>query len=133
MYSLTVTEPVMIAHSLRGDVFGPAQRLHGATYEVELTLHCQQLSADGIVADIGMLSVLLKEILAPWNLQNLDDLADFSRENSTTEILAFRVHQQTSALIRQNRFGTDMPRRINEISVLLRESSRAWAGYRGPL
>ena len=91
MFCLTVRDHIMIAHSFRGEVFGPAQRLHGATFVVDLELRRADLDADGIVADIGLVSELLKSVLEPLNYRNLDELPEFAGRNTTTEVLAREI------------------------------------------
>jgi 6-pyruvoyl-tetrahydropterin synthase len=131
MYSVTVRDTMMIAHSLRGDVFGPAQRLHGATYVVEITLFRADLDADGIVADIGRATVLLGDVLAPYTYRNLDDLAEFSGRNTTTEILAKTIFDRYADGVRAGRLDGDTDRAIASIAVTLRETPDAWARYEG--
>src|SRR5436190_15706975 len=92
MYVVGVSDHIMVAHSLRGETFGPAQRLHGATYEVRVEILAPQLDADGIVFDIGLLRTVLRDTLAPLNLQNLDDLPAFAGQNTTTEFLCHWIH-----------------------------------------
>src|ERR1700748_3314517 len=88
MFSVTVRDHMMIAHSLRGDVFGPAQRLHGATYVVDATFRRPDLDADGIVVDIGRATAQLAEVLAEFDYRNLDDVPEFAGLNTSTELLA---------------------------------------------
>src|SRR3712207_1241050 len=99
MYAVGVSDHIMIAHSLRGDVFGPAQRLHGATYEVRVEVRAPDLDADGIVVDIGRLRDALAQALGPLAYRNLDDLPDFARRNSTTEILCAHIHRTLARLL----------------------------------
>jgi 6-pyruvoyl-tetrahydropterin synthase len=131
MYSVTVRDNMMIAHSLRGDVFGPAQRLHGATYVVEITLFRPDLDADGIVADIGRATVLLRDVLARYTYRNLDDLVEFSGRNTTTEILAKTIFDHYADGVRAGRLDGDSARAIASIAVTLRETPYAWARYEG--
>ena len=133
MFSVTVTNSIMIAHSLDGEVFGPAQRLHGATYVVEVTLRRQAVDADGIVADIGRASDLLEEILAPLAYRNLDDLPQFAGLNTTTEVLAKTLHRAYAAGIRDGRLAGDTMIAIESLKVCLREKPDAWATYDGPV
>jgi len=131
MYSLTVRDSIMIAHSFKGDVFGPAQALHGATFVVEMTLRRPEIDADGLVADIGLASRLLKAVLAPLNYANLDDLPEFAGINTTTEFLAGEIHRRISAALRAGELGipaTTFP----SLRVRLRESPVAWADYDAP-
>ena len=125
MFTVGVSDHIMIAHSLRGETFGPAQRLHGATYEVRVEILAPQVDADGIVADIGLLRTVLRETLGPLDLQNLDDLPQFASANTTTEFLCQWVH---TALAR--RLG---PRPEAGLRVTLVESPNAWAAYEAPL
>jgi 6-pyruvoyl-tetrahydropterin synthase len=131
MYSVTVRDNMMIAHSLRGDVFGPAQRLHGATYVVEVTLFRADLDADGIVADIGRAAALLGDILAPYAYRNLDELAEFAGRNTTTEILARAIFEHYAEGVRAGRLDGDAGRAIESLAVTLRENPDAWACYEG--
>src|SRR3546814_17046960 len=105
MYSLTVRDSIMVAHSFRGAVFGPAQGLHGATFVVELTFRRRDIDADGLVADIGAASVLLKSVLSPLNYANLDTIPEFAGINTTTEFLAGAIPRRGSAALRAGRPG----------------------------
>ncbi len=133
MFSVTVSDSVMIAHSLKGDVFGPAQRLHGATFVIEVTLRRAALDENGIVADIGRATTLLTEILEPYAYRNLDDLAEFKGRNSTTEVLAKEIHDRYADGIRAGRLDGDAHETIVSLGVILREKPDAWAGYDAPL
>jgi 6-pyruvoyl-tetrahydropterin synthase len=115
----------MVAHSLRGEVFGPAQRLHGATYEVRVELSAPRLDANGIVVDIGLLREALRATLEPLNYRNLDELPEFAERISTTEVLCEHVHRRLA-----ERLG---PGAGTELAVTLVESPNAWASYRAPL
>ena len=128
MYSLAVRDHVMIAHSFRGEVFGPAQALHGATYVVDAEFRRAQLDADGLVVDIGLAAQLLKEVLAELNYRNLDDLPAFQGSNTTTEFLAGRIHARLVAGIRAGRLG-EGARALASMRVSLHESHVAWAAY----
>ena len=125
MYMVGVSDHVMVAHSLRGAVFGPAQRLHGATYEVRVEVQAPELDADGIVVDIGRLRGALAAVLAPLAYQNLDELPEFEGRNTTTEVLCQHVHAGLRAQLG--------PRPGAELSVTLVESPVAWARYRATL
>jgi 6-pyruvoyl-tetrahydropterin synthase len=129
MFCLTVRDHIMVAHSFRGEVFGPAQRLHGATFVVDLELQRPDLDADGIVADIGLVSELLKAVLAPLNYRNLDELPEFSGRNTTTEVLAREIALRARARIEEGALGDDAKRALHAIKVTLRESHLAWASY----
>ena len=122
MFSVTVRDHMMIAHSLRGEVFGPAQRLHGATYVVDATFRRAALDADGIVVDIGRAADALRAVLADLGYRNLDDELDF---NTTTEALAKVVADRLAHRMRDG--GLDA------LVVTLHESHVAWASYERPL
>src|SRR6185437_14376811 len=100
MFSVTVRDHVMIAHSLRGDVFGPAQRLHGATYTVETTFRRAELTSDGIVVDIGRAGQLLHQVLDALSYRNLDENPEFAGVNTTTEVLARHIADQLAERIK---------------------------------
>jgi len=133
MFSVTVSQHFMIAHSLRGAVFGPAQQLHGATYVVEASFLAEQLDADGIVVDIGRAGELLAQVLAPLSYQNLDALPRFTGRNTTTEVLAHSIFEDLKARIRADELGTEAARRLHWLRIVLRETPQAWAGFEGPL
>lgn len=133
MFSVSVSDHVMIAHSLRGAVFGPAQRLHGATYVVTVELRRAALDADGIVADIGALTTLLSEVLAPLAYRNLDDEPAFAGVNTTTEVLAKYLFDQVAGRIRAGALGRDAAAAIASMKLTLGETPRAAAAYEGPL
>ena len=133
MFSVTVSNSIMIAHSLEGDVFGPAQRLHGATYVVEVTMRRKALDGDGIVADIGRASELLAYVLAPFAYRNLDELPQFEGRNSTTEVLAQTVHESYAIGIREGRLSGDTATAVESLQVRLREKPDAWATYDAPV
>ena len=130
MYSITVSHHFMVAHSLVGEVFGPAQRLHGATYVVEAELRRDSLDADGIVCDIGRALDLLKGVLAEFDYRNLDEMAEFRGRNTTTEFLAGEIHKRLARRIGEGALGT---REIASLRVVLRETPAAWAAYEAPL
>ncbi|MBL8699525.1 MAG: 6-carboxytetrahydropterin synthase [Alphaproteobacteria bacterium] len=131
MYSLTVCDHFMIAHSFRGEVFGPAQRLHGATYAVELEIRVAALDQHGLVADIGRLAEMLKQVLAALNYRNLDDEPAFDATNTTTEFLAGEIWRRAQAAIRGGALAPSPPPAA--MKVLLRESPVAWAAFEAPL
>ena len=128
MFSVTVRDHMMIAHSLRGDVFGPAQRLHGATYVVDVTFRRAALDADGIVVDIGRSADALRAVVAELGYRNLDDEADFAGVNTTTEALARIVADRLAQSARTGALG-DGARELDGLLVTLRESHVAWASY----
>jgi 6-pyruvoyltetrahydropterin/6-carboxytetrahydropterin synthase len=129
VFCLTVRDHIMIAHSFEGEVFGPAQRLHGATFVVDLELRRQGLDADGIVADIGLVGALLKSVLAPINYRNLDELPDFAGRNTTTEVLAREICHRVRDRIRGGALGEEAKAALAALKVTLRESHIAWASY----
>jgi len=130
MYSLTVSHHFMAAHSLVGQVFGPAQALHGATYVVEATLRRATLDADGVICDIGRALDLLKDVIAVFEYQNLDDLTEFRGRNTTTEFLAGEIHRRLSRRIKEGALGSAD---IASLKIVLRETPTAWAAYDAPL
>jgi 6-pyruvoyl-tetrahydropterin synthase len=122
----------MIAHSLKGDVFGPAQRLHGATYLIDVEFRRAELDADGIVVDIGAAGASLRAILERINYSNLDAEPAFSGTNTTTERLARYVFDRMRDAIGEGRLGVAAAA-IESLRVVLHESHIAWAAYEGPL
>jgi len=130
VYSLNVRDHFMIAHSFRGEVFGPAQRLHGATYVVDATFRREDLDADGLVVDIGLAGNTLKAILDDLDFRNLDDEAEFTGQNTTTEFLARTIFERLVAAIRDGRLG-DGARGLQRLNVTLHESHVAWASFEG--
>ena len=132
MFSVTVRDHMMIAHSLRGEVFGPAQRLHGATYVVDATFRRASLDADGIVVDIGRAAEALRAVVAELGYRNLDDEVDFAGTNTTTEALARVVADRLAYRAQAGALG-DGARELDGLVVTLRESHVAWASYERPL
>jgi 6-pyruvoyl-tetrahydropterin synthase len=132
MFSVTIRDHVMIAHSLRGAVFGPAQRLHGATYVVDATFRREALDADNVVVDIGRATEELHAVLSTLNYRNLDDEPDFAGLTTTTEVLARVVADRLADRVHAGAFG-EAARGLAEIAVTLRESHVAWATYERPL
>jgi len=122
----------MIAHSFRGAVFGPAQALHGATFAVSAAFMAEQLDENGIVVDIGRAFEVLKEVLAPLNYKNLDDLAEFKNVNTTTEFLTRHVFDRLAEAVRAGRLGR-AGRDIAAIRVTIAESPSARAWFEAPL
>ncbi len=132
MFGVTVRDHMMIAHSLRGEVFGPAQRLHGATYVVDATFRRADVDADGIVVDIGRAAEALRAVVGELSYRNLDDEADFAGTNTTTEELARVVADRLADRVRAGDLG-DGARELDGIVVTLHESHVAWASYERPL
>ena len=126
MFGVTVRDHVMVAHSFEGEVFGPAQRLHGATYVVDATFRGPELGPDGILLDIGLAAGALKETLAELNYRNLDDEDAFKGTNTSTEALARWVADRLA-----DRFSDDPL--LTGLLVTLHESHVAWAGFERPL
>ncbi len=132
MFSVTVRDHMMIAHSLRGEVFGPAQRLHGATYVVDATFRRADLDADGIVVDIGRAAEELHAVVAELGYRNLDDEPAFAGVNTTTEALARVVADRLADRVHAGALG-DSARDLDGLVVTLHESHIAWASYERPL
>ena len=132
MFSVTVRDHIMIAHSFRGAVFGPAQALHGATFVVDMEFRRMDLDADNIVVDIGQAHEALKALLAIYNYKNLDDIDSFKGVNTTTEFLARDIHQRMAAAIAAGKLGAHAGA-LNSLRVSLHESHVAWASYEAPL
>jgi 6-pyruvoyl-tetrahydropterin synthase len=133
MYSVAVSHHLMIAHSFVGDVFGPAQRLHGATYAVEAEFRRPSLDADGIVCDIGRALQMLQAVLAELDYRNLDEAAEFRGRNTTTEFLAGEIFRRLAARVRAGELGEEAATEIAAMRVSLRESPVAWAAFEGPI
>ena len=132
MYTVLVRDHMMIAHSFKGEVFGPAQRLHGATYVVDVEFKRRDVDADGIVVDIGRATETLRQVLGELNYRNLDEIPEFAGRNTTTEFLARVVFERIVASIRKGELGpgaTD----VESIRVTLQESHIASASFEGTL
>jgi 6-pyruvoyl-tetrahydropterin synthase len=132
VFSVTVRDHMMIAHSFRGEVFGPAQRLHGATYVVDATFARATLDADNIVVDIGRAAELLQAVVGQLNYRNLDDESEFAGMNTSTEALAKVIADRLAERVIAGDLG-DSGRELSGITVTLRESHIAWASYERPL
>jgi 6-pyruvoyl-tetrahydropterin synthase len=128
MYSVTVRDHVMIAHSFTGEVFGPAQRLHGATYVVDATFSGRDLDEDGIVVDIGRATEQLREVLADLAYRNLDEHSALAGRNSTTERVARLVADRLAERIAAGDLGR-AAQELAGLTVTLHESHVAWASY----
>ncbi len=128
MFSVTVRDHIMIAHSFTGDVFGPAQRLHGATFVVDATFRRPELDADNIVVDIGRAGAELNAICGTLSYRNLDDEPDFAGLNTSTEFLAKVIADRLADRVAAGAFGAG-GRGLSGIAVTLHESHVAWAGY----
>lgn len=128
MFTVTVRDHMMIAHSLRGEVFGPAQQLHGATFVVDATFRRAELDPDGIVVDIGRASQVLGEIVKALSYRNLDDEPAFAGVNTTTEVLAKAIADRLAEQVHTGALGENA-RGLTGVAVTLRESHIAWASY----
>jgi 6-pyruvoyl-tetrahydropterin synthase len=127
VFSVTVRDHMLVAHSLQGEVFGPAQRLHGATYVVDATFRGESLDDDGILLDIGRATEELHRVVADLSYRNLDDETAFKGTNSTTEVLAKHVADRLADQVRAGAFGNSAG--VSSIVVTLHESHVAWASY----
>jgi 6-pyruvoyl-tetrahydropterin synthase len=132
VFSVTVRDHIMIAHSFRGEVFGPAQRLHGATFVVDATFRRPELDADNIVVDIGLAASELNAVLAQLNYRNLDDEDAFAGVNTSTEALAQVIADRLAERVHAGALG-EGARGLAGIAVTLHESHIAWASYERPL
>lgn len=132
MYSLTVCDHIMIAHSFRGAEFGPAQRLHGATYAVEAEFRAAKLDQLNLLIDIGLARAELRRILDSVDYHNLDTLPALGGQNTTTEFMAHHIHTLLADACRGGALG-DGGKAVAAIKVLLRESPVAWAAFEGPV
>lgn len=132
MYSVNTRDHFMIAHSFRGDMFGPAQRMHGATYVVDVEYRRLELDDDGVVVDIGRAGEVLREVLAELNYRNLDEVPAFRGSNTTTEFLAREIFARIAGRLRAGDFGAGAAG-IASMRVVLHESHVAWAAYESAL
>ena len=132
MFSVTVRDHMMIAHSFRGEVFGPAQRLHGATYVVDATFRRAALDADNIVVDIGRAGEELRAVVAELSYRNLDDEPAFAGMNTSTEALARVIADRLADRVHAGALGT-AANGLDGLVVTLHESHIAWASYERPL
>ena len=132
MYSVTVADHMMVAHSLRGEAFGPAQALHGATFVVDAAFMAETLDGNGIVVDIGRALDTLKDVLKPLNYKNLDDVPEFKGKNTTTEFLTKYIFDRLAHHAREGDLGRP-GRELNAIRVSIGESHVARASYEAPL
>jgi 6-pyruvoyl-tetrahydropterin synthase len=128
VFSVTVRDHIMIAHSLRGETFGPAQRLHGATYVVDATFRRAALDADGVVVDIGRAAAALHAVLADLNYRNLDDDPAFASTNTSTERLACAIADRLAERVHAGDLG-EAASGLDGLVVTLHESHVAWASY----
>jgi len=132
VYSVNVRDHFMIAHSFRGDAFGPAQKLHGATYVVDATFSRLELDSSGMVVDVGLASEQLKLVLGDLNFRNLDEDPNFAGQNTTTEFLARNIFERLVRSIHAGGLG-EIGRGVTAVSVTLSESHVAWGRFEGPV
>jgi len=132
-YSLAVSDHFMIAHSFVGEIFGPAQQLHGATYAVEMEVRRAVLDVNGLVCDIGLALQTLKAVLAEFGYRNLDEIAEFRGRNTTTEFLAGEIFRRLKARIAEGALGPGTAGALLSMRIILRESPVAWAAVEGAL
>lgn len=133
MYTLAVSDHIMIAHSFKGAIFGPAQQLHGATYGVEVEFRRSGLDESGLVCDIGLALSTLREVLADLNYRNLDTLPELAGQNTTTEFMAAEIFRRMQARIAGGALGPGTSDMLASMRVVLRESPVAWAAFEGAL
>jgi 6-pyruvoyl-tetrahydropterin synthase len=132
MYSLTVCDHIMIAHSFQGEEFGPAQRMHGATFAVEAEFRAARLDHHQLLVDIGLAKTELRRVLETVDYSNLDENPLLQGINTTTEYMAFHIHRLLAAACVEGRLGHG-GRAVTSLKVLLREAPTAWAAFEGPL
>jgi len=132
MYSLTVCDHIMIAHSFQGEEFGPAQRMHGATFAVEAEFRAPSLDHHQLLVDIGLAKTELRRLLDTVDYSNLDENPVLKGINTTTEYMAFHIHQLLAAACLEGRLGHG-GRAVTSLKILLREAPTAWAAFEGPL
>ena len=132
MFAVEVSDHIMIAHSFRGEVFGPAQALHGATFAVSAAFIAEKLDDNGIVVDIGRANDVLKAVLGGLNYRNLDDVAEFKGVNTTTEFLTRHIYDKLAAAVRADELGRP-GREIAALRITIGESPTARAWYEAPL
>ena len=132
MYAVEVRDHIMIAHSLKGEFFGPAQKMHGATFVVDVAFFCEKLGAHDVVVDIGAAHDALKAALGPLNYRNLDELPEFAGKRSTTEALCRHIFDRLHDDVKKGKLGSDSGN-VARIRVTLHESHVARAWYEGPI
>lgn len=132
MFAVEVRDHIMIAHTLRGALFGPAQRLHGATFVVDVAFMAETLDSDGVVVDISKATEAVKAALAPLSYRNLDELTDFKNTNTTVEFLARYLFEEIAGMARSDSLGRN-GRELNAIRITIAESHVARAWYEAPL
>jgi len=133
MFSLAISDHIMIAHSLAGEIFGPARQLHGATYAVEVEFRRAELDGNGLVCDIGLALQVLREVLGGLNFRNLDELPELRGRNTTTEFMAGEIFRRMKARIAAGALGPGTAEALVSMRVVLRESPVAWASFEDSL
>jgi len=133
MYSVTLSHHILIAHTLAGDVFGPAQRLHGATLVVEAEFRAPVLDGNDAVCDMEQALDLVKQACSDFGYRNLDELPEFRGRNTTCEFLAGELHQRIAVRIRAGALGPAATEGIAALRIVVRESPVAWAAFDAPL
>jgi len=133
MYTLAVSDHIMIAHSFAGEIFGPAQQLHGATYGVEVEFRRAALDDHGLVCDIGLALQALRAVLGELNFKNLNELPELRGQNTTTEFMAGEIFHRMQARIVAGALGPGTTHTLDSMRVVLRESPVAWASYEAPV
>ncbi|MEP0234570.1 MAG: 6-carboxytetrahydropterin synthase [Parasphingorhabdus sp.] len=132
MFAVEVRDHVMIAHSFKGELFGPAQALHGATFVIDAAFMSKELDSNGVVIDIGRAHEALKEVLGPLNYKNLDDLPEFEGINTTTEFLTKHIHDHLANAAREGRLGR-VGAELDCLRITISESHVARAWYEAPV
>ena len=132
MFSLTVCDHIMIAHSFQGEEFGPAQKLHGATYAIEAEFRAAKLDHLNLLIDIALAKTELRRVLDSLDYSNLDEKPALAGQNTTTEYMAWHIHTLLADACRDGRMGAG-GQAVGSLQVLLRESPVAWAAYAGPI
>lgn len=133
MYALAVSDHIMIAHSFTGEIFGPAQQLHGATYGVEVEFRRAELDHNGLVCDIGLALKALHEVLGALNFKNLDEVPELRGKNTTTEFMAGEIFRRMKTCIVAGALGAGTAETLDSMRIVLRESPVAWASFEGAL
>jgi 6-pyruvoyl-tetrahydropterin synthase len=132
MFSLTVCDHIMVAHSFEGEEFGPAQRMHGATFAVEAEFRAPELDHHQLLVDIGLARTELRRVLDTVDYSNLDENPEFRGINTTTEHMAYYIHTLLAAACREGRLGHG-GRSVTSLKILLREAPTAWAAFEAPI
>lgn len=133
MYSLAVSDHIMIAHSFRGEIFGPAQQMHGATYAIDIEFRRAELDEHGLVCDIGLAAQTLRSVLSELNFKNLDELPELRGHNTTTEFMAGEIFRRLQVRVARGEVGPGTAGALLSLRVVLRESPSAWASFEGEL